>query len=479
MIYIPSFMGIMDALTVESLGYILFDCFRWEAKGYKFFFQIGKRMAHHNARNEAVKWALANNMDYIFWFDDDMVVDKAGKQLFTTLMEHDKDFVAPLFFQRRPPYLPLLFKRNQYLDDVYTTYDNILDYEKGLLEVDGVGFGCCLTKVDMFRKIKPTWFDMGASFGEDLFFCERAKAAGYKVYVDTELQVGHIGDVPIAWEGTFNQNRPAAELMTKQKKDNDIKYMKEFAGEVDICMPIYHNFITTKDAIESIINNTIACSWSLNLVIDGYDKQVISYIKELCKHRDNIKYQINKKSVGCVKAQNQALKMATAPYICLINNDIIVPPNMNHWLHKLIQLLKHDGVGAVAPISDCAAGLQHISYNSKIIGSECYASFLVFFCAVFKREVFEKIGYLDERFQDSDGRSSSDDLDFSIRMTEAKYHLKVARDVFIHHEGSKTLLQLSNNSRKDLDNIHEKFIQVLKDKWGNEKVDKLFKMTLV
>ena len=53
-------------------------------------------------------------------------------------------------------------------------------------------------------------------------------------------------------------------------------------------------------------------------------------------------------------------------------------------------------------------------------------------CVYIKRSTIEKIGYLDERFNDF----GSDDLDYCIRVRLAGMKLIVARDVAVMHEGS-------------------------------------------
>lgn len=57
---------------------------------------------------------------------------------------------------------------------------------------------------------------------------------------------------------------------------------------------------------------------------------------------------------------------------------------------------------------------------------------LWFPCVYIKREVIQKIGYLDERFSDF----GSDDLDFCIRAKQAGYKLVVASNVSVKHEAS-------------------------------------------
>jgi len=465
LIYIPSFTGTMDCLTVESLAYILFDCWSWKAKGYEFFFQIGKRMHTQNARNLAVDWAIKNDMDYILWFDDDMVVDKS-KDLFTRLLSHNKDIVAPLFFQRRPPYLPLIFKRKEYVKGKYTTYDNILDYPKGLIEVDGVGFGCILTKVDVFRKMSKPYFVYGDTFGEDLYFCEKAKSCGFKIWCDTEIEVGHIGDVPIAWECTFKDHIDSARLFMKQKEEKDKKDSKRFIKKVDIIMPCYHNYEITKDAIESILNYTNGVDYRLILINDGGDKELDKYFKTLSRYRKNIIYRTNKPNIGWIKSINQGIDLCNAPYVLFINNDIEIPRNADRWLSRMIEATIPKDIGACGCVTNYVMGYQNIELNKQILLQEHYTKFLIGFCMLIKKEVIDKIGKLDERF----GIGGNDDLDYSIRIRKAGYKLKIVRDTFIIHKGTKSLPMVFDDVEKQ-DKITRK---ILIDKWGKEIVDDLF-----
>jgi hypothetical protein len=80
-------------------------------------------------------------------------------------------------------------------------YVPILDgeFQKGqLIEVDAVGLGCCLIRTDVFKHVPRPWFEwtlgrVGIKLGvsEDFDFCERVKAKGYHVIVDTGLIVKH------------------------------------------------------------------------------------------------------------------------------------------------------------------------------------------------------------------------------------------------------------------------------------------------
>lgn len=143
----------------------------------------------HNARNVIAE--TAKDYDYLFFVDSDCVIPDGTLE---RLVRHNKDIVSGMYFQKAPPFYPVIYTRN-----ARGTFDVIDDYPKDkLIEVDGIGMGVCLIKTSVFKKLCNTPFDPyrendEAPFinAEDLSFCIRAKAAGYKVYVDTGIQAAH------------------------------------------------------------------------------------------------------------------------------------------------------------------------------------------------------------------------------------------------------------------------------------------------
>ncbi len=62
-----------------------------------------------------------------------------------------------------------------------------------LIECDGVGGGCLLVHRRVFEAIEPPYFQCnpGTFIGEDFYFCRKAQAAGFKIYVDPGILCGH------------------------------------------------------------------------------------------------------------------------------------------------------------------------------------------------------------------------------------------------------------------------------------------------
>jgi GT2 family glycosyltransferase len=146
------------------------------------------------SRNLIVEHALEIGYDYIMWVDSDMILPK---NTLTTLMSHDKDIVSGVYAYKILGGENAVAKR--FKKDAVDTYEDIplkeIRESEQLMEIDGVGFGCVLTKVDMFRNIKKPWFKYAPKMGEDIYFCRKAQAKGYKVYLDTSILCGHIGAV--------------------------------------------------------------------------------------------------------------------------------------------------------------------------------------------------------------------------------------------------------------------------------------------
>lgn len=70
---------------------------------------------------------------------------------------------------------------------------------KGIQEVGGVGGGFLLINMDVFNKIDKPYFmlftdENGEQFaqGHDIYFCDKARKAGEKIYMDFDLKLEHL-----------------------------------------------------------------------------------------------------------------------------------------------------------------------------------------------------------------------------------------------------------------------------------------------
>ena len=143
-------------------------------------------------RNNAVVQAKQLGVDYILFIDSDMTFPMTALK---RLLAHGKDIVAATYVQRTPPHRIL----HQTIDgqEIRTT--------GGLVEVAGLPTGFMLIRAEVFDKIEWPCFrtpvisdpetGVPSTQSEDYYFCQEARKAGYKIWLDVDLtfEMGHVG----------------------------------------------------------------------------------------------------------------------------------------------------------------------------------------------------------------------------------------------------------------------------------------------
>lgn len=157
----------------------------------------------YDARENLLDAALKEKADYILWLDSDMTFDP---NLLNNLIASGKDFVSGLYFRRKPPFSPVIFKTIKLGFDGQHETENYDQYpENQLFEIDACGFGAVLMKSEMaieMHKKDKTLFAPIPGYGEDISFCIRAKRAGYDLWCDSRVKLGHIAKT-VADEATY------------------------------------------------------------------------------------------------------------------------------------------------------------------------------------------------------------------------------------------------------------------------------------
>jgi hypothetical protein len=145
-------------------------------------------------RNNIIDKALEIGATNLIMMDVDQVYHP---QTITKLLSHRLPVVGALVHRRYPPFDSLMLKTVE-IDERRNGYVSIDEWKDGeLIEVDATGGGCLMFNMDVFRKIPRPWFKAsknpdGSILGEDIYFCQQLKAAGYKIYVDTSVPAGHL-----------------------------------------------------------------------------------------------------------------------------------------------------------------------------------------------------------------------------------------------------------------------------------------------
>ena len=162
-------------------------------------YEVGgvERMVIHWARNELARNSVerinphtGRKFTHILWLDDDHVFNA---DLLVYLARHkDLDIVSALYYCRTGRILPVVYVKDENEDDVYKHYP-LLEVPPTLVEVDAVGFGALLMRLDVLERMQYPYFKF-ENCGEDVYFCVKAKQAGVRIWLDGSISIGHIGE---------------------------------------------------------------------------------------------------------------------------------------------------------------------------------------------------------------------------------------------------------------------------------------------
>lgn len=167
---------------------------------YDFFLGIKRKSEQFRARNSIVEAALQVGSDYLVMLDDDHVVDIDGAsgptnryEFIRTLLGHlekdeKKGIVGALYYKRGGDYAPVLMREHQ--GGFYFLNDS--EITGGLQEVAVAGGGCLAINMKIFDKIESPWFQPENELGTDIQICKKAREAGYTVWADTSVELGHV-----------------------------------------------------------------------------------------------------------------------------------------------------------------------------------------------------------------------------------------------------------------------------------------------
>jgi GT2 family glycosyltransferase/ubiquinone/menaquinone biosynthesis C-methylase UbiE len=240
--------------------------------------------------------------------------------------------------------------------------------------------------------------------------------------------------------------------------------------KTSIVIITYNNLNYTIDCIESIKKYTKKGTYEIKVI----DNLSSDDTRRWLKKQSDLKIILNDGNLGFPKGCNQGIDIAD-PFndILLLNNDTIVTTN---WLTNMKKCLNSNKkIGAVGAVSNHNENLQGVSFTyddfdtmQKLAETNNISdknrweekNFLIGFCLLIKREVIDKVKYLDENYSPG----YIDDNDFCLQIIKHGYKLMLCHDCFIHH-------YLGSAFRKDLSKFYPilfKNREYFKQKWGFE-----------
>jgi len=163
------------------------------------------------ARNRIAQIAQDRCADYVLMVDNDVVLPEDA---LLNLTDNLKDVCLGYYAHRDTDnlyrgrtcvcklYQPDGRKYFNYpLESEYTAAELIDLKENGeyKVQIHGGGMGCAFIRTEVFRRVPYPWYDWvnyadkhRGMLSEDLYFCEKCKAAGIPIFTDSRVGCGHM-----------------------------------------------------------------------------------------------------------------------------------------------------------------------------------------------------------------------------------------------------------------------------------------------
>lgn len=241
---------------------------------------------------------------------------------------------------------------------------------------------------------------------------------------------------------------------------------------VSVVVVAYNNIELTRACLHSLEQYSDYANLEIIVVDNASIDGTPGYLETWQADGDCRKIILNGDNRGFAAANNQGLQVATGEYLVMLNNDTFVTPG---WVATMTRHLRRfSTLGMLGPVTnnignearidvlyDSMEQMLEVARDYTHSHAGCLTSLrtAAFFCVMMRREVYEKVGMLDEAF----GVGFFEDDDYCRRVERAGWLIACADDVFVHHNLSASFNQLKQEIRQAL---FEKNKAIYEAKWG-------------
>jgi GT2 family glycosyltransferase len=240
---------------------------------------------------------------------------------------------------------------------------------------------------------------------------------------------------------------------------------------------------TTGPCLASLAKDPEFELWDIIVVDNASDLSTRVFLQKAQEQYPSVHFVLNERNLGFAAGNNIGILKSTGEVVILLNSDTEVPVGMFGRLTA--HFVGNNRLGMIGPVTNAAGNEQAILADADAIegkieqglryansggNEQLYTYRMDFHCVAISREVINKIGLLDEEF----GRGYYEDFDYSLRVKQAGFDLRVAENVFVYHRGSASfgklpleIKQLMKRNKKRIINKHGSRISFLHLRDGN------------
>lgn len=141
------------------------------------------------------------------------------------------------------------------------------------------------------------------------------------------------------------------------------------------------------------------------------------------------------------KAWNKLIRESTCDYIIIMDSDIFVPKLTPCWLTRLMSTFMFDDCHVVLPKVTVTSCPEQKASKAENKPPEHITARFAGMCVLYKKEIFDKIGYFDEEFL-----LRGSDIEWVGRLLKSQYKAYIRPDVLVDHHGSYSTKKANKNA---------------------------------
>ncbi|HEX2282667.1 MAG TPA: glycosyltransferase family 2 protein [Thermomicrobiales bacterium] len=203
----------------------------------------------------------------------------------------------------------------------------------------------------------------------------------------------------------------------------------------------HDNLAFSRMCLASLLENTDYPNYEIIVVDNASSDGTVEDLRRLAGSIPNVKVILNDHNAGFGPGNNQGLASATGEILVLLNNDTVVP---HGWLTRLARHLDDPAIGLIGPGTNRSCNEAQIDIPYQTYGEfravaraqgvqyereRLSIRMPMMFCVAFRRDTYELLGPLDERYE----VGMFEDEDYALRAKAAGLQVAWTPEVYVHH----------------------------------------------
>ena len=217
---------------------------------------------------------------------------------------------------------------------------------------------------------------------------------------------------------------------------------------LSIVIPVYNALEFAKACVDSVFAVRPSAPFEVIVVDNGSSPDFDGWLREAAQRYAELRILHFDEALGFSRAVNEGMRAAQGEFFVILNSDTIVTDG---WADRLLDAMRSSPeLGVVSPVTNRCGNPGQVDPESRDIKPEEAQSYeermrrrtailrepqrLVFFCAMIRRTVWERLGGLDEIYREG----NFEDDDFCARTRLLGCELAVVPASFVYHHERRT-----------------------------------------